>query len=201
VGHAVGLDRRAVPRVGRRRDALPVRLPFGVGVFLASTVGVVPEEYGKHVLRSGSLPRTILFLTIVFDNVPFIDDEARCEIVHHDKDNDITWVTMRFGFSETKLDVCEILLSNEILGLLRRVGPTARIFANSSDREDVEQSIQEHMTFYIGKLSVKMQHQDSRLHYFLWIIFRWLLGISVPTVSQLQIPPELTVEIGASVDL
>ncbi|HXZ01545.1 MAG TPA: potassium transporter Kup [Stellaceae bacterium] len=94
----------------RERDALPLetflatlhpgrplRVP-GTAVFMTGNITIVPNALLHNLKHNKVLHERVVLMTVHTEDIPYVSDEQRLEIRHHDQN--IHTITLRYGFMD-----------------------------------------------------------------------------------------------------
>ncbi|SES91544.1 potassium transporter Kup [Thorsellia anophelis] len=159
------IKNKAIPRVE------------GVSVFITHAQESVPPILSWHVERNKSLTKSIISITIISDNIPWITDETRTSIIQ--RSEGFYHINAHFGFME-KIDI-PLLLSN--LNIM-----------NFNQYKDSA-------TYYVSSESIVVRQKNKIMPKWQTLVFAWLVRNSIKTSDSLHLPNEQVVEIGRRIAL
>ncbi len=162
------------PDIVERR--LAARVP-GCAIFLVSHSTSVPPILLHHVARIRVLHETVVLLTIVTDRVPFLEEEARCEVA--DLTRGYFQIVAHYGFME-KPDVPELLA----LAIARHQLPL--------DLADA--------TYYLQRETF-LATDLGRMGRITETIYAFLARNARDAAQHMNVPPRQVVELGTQIDL
>ena len=152
------------------------RVP-GTAVFLTRTSQKVPPLLIDHVTHMGALHRSVIALTILFEESPRIVDGSRCSV---EKIAAGIWrVTMRFGF-------IEIPDLNASLKRVKGLDPSIDL---------------DHATYFATRDLIVARPGSSMFAHWRLAIFAFLYRNAVKVVDRFSLPPDRVVEIARQIEL
>jgi KUP system potassium uptake protein len=159
----------------RLRSDNVVRVP-GTAVFLTRLGGVIPPVIVNHVKEVGSLPTTVIALTVSFEDVPRVRPQDRVRI---EKLNDGFWhVTVHFGF-------VEIPNLPAILRLARKDGVP----------------VLDEARYYIERNDLISRKRRNLLSRWPVALFSFMSRNSAHAIDRFKIPSNALIEIGRRIEL
>jgi KUP system potassium uptake protein len=161
------VERADIPRIADR-----------VGVFATAHVDAIPVEFVRFVEFAHTLPHTVVFLTIVFDTVPYVAPAHRCELARSDAAARVFSLVLRFGFAEHEHDVRHVLLHSPAF---------LRIFDSETAHLNV--------AFYLAKSRALIDARRPLPHRAVAWLYSLLADLQVNLADHLQLPLEATIEI------
>lgn len=157
-----------------RRDSV-ARVP-GTAVFLTRLDKVIPPVIVNYVKQVGSLPRTVVALTVSFEDVPRVRSEDRLSM---ERLNDGFWhATVHFGF-------VEIPDLPAVLGRAKMDG--VPVLDNAS--------------YYIERNYLISRKHRNPLSRWSLEIFSFMSRNSAHAIDRFKIPPSALTEIGRRIEL
>lgn len=152
------------------------RVP-GTSVFLTRTTQQVPFMLIDYVKHTGALHRSVMTLTVVFEETPRVSPEERCSV---EKIADGIWhVAIRFGFIEIP-DLCAAL----------------------HDVPDLDPSIDLENAIYFGaRDQVVNKTASSLMPSWRVPLFAFLYRNAVKAVDRFNLPSQSVVEIGRQIEV
>jgi KUP system potassium uptake protein len=152
------------------------RVP-GTAVFLTRTTQQVPYLLTDHVKHNGALHRSVITLTVVFEETPRISPTERCSV---EKIATGIWhVAIRFGFVEIP-DLCAALY----------------------DVPDLDASIDLESAVYFGaRDQVVNRSASSLMPRWRVPLFAFLYRNAVKAVDRFNLPSQRVVEIGRQIEV
>jgi KUP system potassium uptake protein len=159
------LDRGAIQRVG------------GTAIFLSGTAAPVSRLMVRHVAQFGALQRTLITLTVRFEEVPRVPASERVEVVRVAAD---FWhVTVHFGFVE-------------VPNL-----PDALVLARDRGcKIDLEKAV-----YFAARDEVIRSNTAPLLSRWRRMLFGFLYRNAIHTVDRFQLPARQIVEVGRQLEL
>jgi KUP system potassium uptake protein len=152
------------------------RVP-GTAVFLSRTDHDIPPLIMDHVKHMGALHRSVITLTVVFDEIPRVREADRATVSHV---VDGIWrVTLRFGFIEIP-DLCQALAQLE--GLDPAIDLAGAVYFATRD-------------LVVAK-ALKPHYPHWRAP-----IFAFLYRNAIKVVDRFNLPPQNVVEIARLVEI
>lgn len=147
----------------------------GLGVFLTHAQESIPPVMYWHVKRNHSLAKTLISITVISENVPWITDETRTTIIK--RAEGYYHINAHFGFME-KTNI-PLLLSN----------------LNIMNFKDFGQNI----TYYLGVESIMIREKHRLMPKWQTLVFSWFTRNSMKVSDLFYLPDEQVVEIGRRV--
>ena len=158
-----------------RANRIP-RVP-GTAVFLTRTARRVPILLIEHVKHMGALHRSVLTLTVVFEQTPRVSPAQRCSV--ENICTGIWHVTIRFGFVEIP-DLCAALY----------------------DVPDLDPSIDLANAIYFGaRDQVVRKSASSLMPRWRVPLFAYLYRNAAKVVDRFNLPSQRVVEIGRQIEV
>jgi KUP system potassium uptake protein len=152
------------------------RVP-GTAVFLTRTTRQVPYLLIDHVKHMGALHRSVLTVTVIFEDTPRVSRQVRCGV---EKIAPGIWhISMRFGFVEIP-DLCAAL----------------------SEIEDLDSSIDLDNAVYFGaRDQIVRKPAESHMPRWRLAMFAFLYRNAVKAVDRFNLPSDNVVEIGRQIEV
>jgi KUP system potassium uptake protein len=155
---------------------LVARVP-GCAVFLVSNATSIPPILLHHVSRIRVLHETVVLLTIVTDRVPFVDEEARCEL--KDLSRGYFQIIAHYGFME-RPDVPAVL-------------------AQAAARHQLSIGLGD-ATYYLQRETF-LATDLGKMGHITETVYAFLARNARDAAQHLQVPPRQVVELGTQIDL
>jgi KUP system potassium uptake protein len=151
------------------------RVP-GTAVFMTSTAQGVPHALLHNLKHNKVLHERIMILTVVIDEVPYVDDEDRIEIV--DLGQGFFRMIVRYGFMQ-ETDIPAILKSVE------NCGPKFKMMDTS---------------FFLARQTLIASERPGMA---LWRekLFSWMLRNAETAMEFFKLPTNRVVELGSQVEI
>ncbi len=151
------------------------RVP-GTAVFMTSSPTGVPHALLHNLKHNKVLHERIMILTVVIDEVPYVDDEDRIEV--RDLGSDFYRIVIRYGFMQ-ELDVPAVLKKVENCGPKLKMMDTSFFLA----RQTLLASDRPGMAIWREKL------------------FAWMLRNAETAMEFFKLPTNRVVELGSQVEI
>jgi len=162
--------------IARIAETPPARTP-GVGVFMASSSAGVPPVLKHFLRRTGSMPATIVLLTLSTERIPFVPESERVEVSEL---GDGLWrVVGRYGFMDTP----------NVQAVIARA---AEVHSAPIDPATA--------TYYLGRETF-LATEKGRMGVWTEGLFAFLSRNARSATAYFHVPPEQVVEIGLQLDL
>ncbi len=151
------------------------RVP-GTAVFMTSSATGVPHALLHNLKHNKVLHERIMILTVIIDEVPYVDDEDRIEV--RDLGSDFYRIVIRYGFMQ-ELDVPAVLKTVENCGPKLKMMDTSFFLA----RQTLLASDRPGMAIWREKL------------------FAWMLRNAETAMEFFKLPTNRVVELGSQVEI
>ena len=151
------------------------RVP-GTAVFMTSSPTGVPHALLHNLKHNKVLHERIMILTVVIDEVPYVDDEDRLEV--RDLGSDFYRIIIRYGFMQ-ELDVPSVLKKVE------NCGPKLKMMDTS---------------FFLARQTLLASDRPGMA---LWRekLFAWMLRNAETAMEFFKLPTNRVVELGSQVEI
>jgi KUP system potassium uptake protein len=159
----------------RLRSDNVARVP-GTAVFLTRLCNAIPPVIVDHVRQVGSLPKTVIALTVSFENVPRVRSKDRVRLERLD---DGFWhATVHFGFVEIP----------DLPAALRR-----------AEKDGVP--VLDDASYYIERNDFVSRERRNLLSRWSLGLFSFMSRNSAHAIDRFKIPPGALIEIGRRIEL
>jgi len=165
-------------QVGIDTPILPdeVKRLTGMGVFLSPSKTNVPTIFQLFVNYIHGVPEKIVFLTLEHVNIPFVPNEFKTEVTKHG--NGVVRILARYGYSENKVKITEVMES-----------------AFNSGLERVES-----YTLFFNKEHITVKRKNLFLRFVLYV-YSILKKFFSGSTSNFQLPSSSVMAVGVQVEL
>ena len=169
-------DELTVETFVRSLKANPPARHRGTGAYLHRLSGRVPPSLLANLKANESLHESIVFVSVVTDNKPFVIPAERTELVHHDLG--FHELVMHYGYVDTPT------LANDL----------ATFDINGLDFDP------DRTTYFLGRERIEVTDRPGMA---MWRehLFAFMLRNSGDPTTFYGLPPERTVDIGTHIDI